>query len=128
GLTTRGWSTPEERIEAASSSSAWPSKLRRGCWGFGIRLSTGSSRSRTPSSVSAVGRRAPRPRPSARFITLDDLLRQLQVGDRAGGPEIVLEDGAAVAGCLRESNIAGNHGREHLTLEIALDLRAYLCR
>ena len=85
-----GWRTPELRMEAVSSSRAAGLNAFRGWRGLGLRLSTGSSRSRGASSVSAGeagvvgdGSRAPRPRPSARFIMGEHLLGQLEIGYRA---------------------------------------------
>src|SRR5215470_18378309 len=116
-----GSSTPDARIEAASSARASGANVFRGWWGFGTRLSIGRSRIRLGSSASGGGSKAPSPRPSTRFITRQDLLGQFQVRDRPRRPQVVLHDSAAVARRLREADAPRDDGPKQVFPKVSLD-------
>src|SRR5512139_1956357 len=114
---------PLWRIDAANSSSAASVMTVRGWKGLGSRRSTGSCRvapspAGTVACGSGSGRRALSPLPSAFLFMRDELLRQLQVGLAALGPDVVEKDGLAEAGGLAQADTAGHRGTENLVLEV----------
>src|SRR5882672_11622687 len=123
-----GWITPEDLIEAASSSSAVRSKTFLGWFGFTSICSIGTS-TRDSASLGSEASSAPSPRPSPRLIIMvQNLPSQFEVCRRATGPEIVHHDRPAVAGSFRESDVAWDDGVEHLPWKVPIDLVADLER
>src|SRR5215471_10356782 len=123
-----GWITPEDLIDAASSSSAVKSKTFLGWCGFTSIWSIGTS-TRASVSAGSDASSAPRPRPSPRLVIMvQHLPSQFEVRDGATGPEIVEHYRSAVAGRFREADAAWNDGVEHLPWKISIDLLADLER
>src|SRR5256885_17021819 len=78
-------------------------------------------------SVGSEDRSAPRPRPSPRLVIMvQHLPSQFEVCGGATGLEIVHHNGPAVAGRFRETDVAWNHGVEHLPRKVSVDLIADL--
>src|SRR5207247_11162784 len=116
GRTGIGCRTPTAEIDSAREVRLSSSKLARGWFGFGRMLSIGTS-SRTISS-DPPGMRAdrPRPRPVLRAggdMAADDLLCHLAVGDGSSGRGVEDDHRLAVAGRLRQLDVAGNDVAEH---------------
>src|SRR5262245_4060204 len=131
--TTTGWIKPDFWRDAASSFKALISKSFLGCCGFGLMVSVAISW--TPAASPGVGSprpggsKAPRPRPSPCRLVMDEhLLGELEVGNGSGRPEVVEKDGTAVAGRLRETNVARDHCREGLPAEMLMHLVLHLGR
>src|SRR5439155_24499433 len=137
GRTRSGWPTPRSASEPARPCSASSSKRLRGCAGFGLIRSTGSSRSSGAGSAPASAgldtlRIAARPRPIPRSATAGDLLGEFEVGVGPGAVRVVVDDGAPEARRLADAHVARDHGVEdelrevlaHLALDIAREPRA----
>src|SRR5262245_14454097 len=117
-----GWITPEDLIDAASSSSAVKSKTFLGWCGFTSIRSIGTS-SRDSVSAGSDASSAPKPRPRPRLVIMVQYLpSQFEVCDRATRPEIVQHDRPAVAGRFREADVARNDGVEHLPWKVSIHL------
>src|SRR4029079_2728717 len=106
----------------ASASSA---NSMRGCFGLGTMRSRGISLTRSapgiasaagasiatggPSCAGAPGINAPRPRPSAFLVMVNDLLRECPVTCCTAVCSIVVNDRFSEAGRLAEADIARDH-------------------
>src|SRR5512145_727603 len=117
-----GWITPEDLMDAASSSKAVKSNTFLGWLGFTSIWSTGTS-TRDSDSAGSEARSAPSPRPSPRLLFMgQDLPRQFEVSNCAAGLEIVKHDRLAVAWRLREPDVTRNHRVEHLPGKVLVHL------
>src|SRR5688500_12847257 len=135
-----GCKTPCARIDSASSWSASSANSMRGCLGLGTMRSSGISRTRSPATSGAAkpsacavasapgasgasvgpgapGMSAPRPRPSAFLVMVDDLLRECAVTGCTAGCSIVVHARLSEARSLAEAHVAGNHGAIHAVRE-----------
>src|SRR3989475_6300903 len=86
------------------------------------------------SGISSISSRPPvatgisvcRPLPSAFFCMGQDFLGQAQVRLRPGGCDVVHEHWRPVARRLRQPDVAGDHGFEHLVRKMLTYLIGYL--
>src|SRR5579859_1523091 len=129
-------------MDATSSRSASSSSSgMRGWCGLGAMARTGISKSAELARLESIGRSSgtvvvpgmsassPRPRPK-RCLGMsslrgrgprDDFLSQILVGQRTRRARIVIEDGLAEAGRLRQPYVARDHRLEPLAWEMLAD-------
>src|SRR5580765_4239074 len=123
-----GWITPDDLMDAASSSSAVKSNTFLGWCGFTSIWSIDTSTS-VSASAGSEANSAPNPRPRPRLVIMvQHLPSQFEVCGGATGLEVVKHDRPAVAGRFREADVARNDRVEHLARKVSIDLFAYLER